>query len=69
MQSTGWCDKCGTNAPLYEVGEMMLCKSNYCYYEELEKLSGKHIEDREKLEDYRKLIEATKNVPITVTEF
>jgi hypothetical protein len=68
MQSTGQCDKCQTTmVTLYEFGDRMLCKANYCFQEEVEKASGKSFEDKAVLDEYRLLINATKNVPISTS--
>lgn len=58
------CEKCQTKwveVKLYNG--RLLGISCLCYQEELEKDSGKHIRDLEKLEEYRSLVNSTKNIP------
>lgn len=45
-----------------EYNDMWLCHDNLCYEEEVEKDSGKHILDKERLEEYRKMVAGTKGI-------
>lgn len=60
----GDCTKCSTKyVPLTEFNGQWLCDVNLCLTEELEKINGKAQQDLDNLEDYRKLVAGTKNIP------
>lgn len=54
----GPCNKCNTeNSLLFEYKPgYFICKANECWEEEVERDSGRHIEQERKLDDYRKLV-------------
>lgn len=58
------CDKCGTKASkCYPYNGQWLCKANCCLDEEMERDTGKHITDEQKLNEYRNFVDRTKSCP------